>query len=83
MKRLKFVLQDGSTITSINADEFVTQLRKGSKFDSEGSNDEYMVSFAKRYNIQTGYDIRVDSSVNFTDDLIKFGFIKECIDDNV
>jgi len=77
MKQFRFVLQDGSSITAIGTDEFVTQLREGSKFDSDCSNEKYMESFAKRYKIQTGNDIRFGSSHEFTDDLIKFGFIQD------
>lgn len=83
MKRFKFVLHDGSSITAVGADEFVTQLREGSKFDSNCSNEKYMKSFAKRYKIQTGNDIRSGSSHEFTDDLIKFGFIKEHSTENM
>jgi len=77
MKQFKFLLEDGSFITAIGNDEFISQLRESSKFDSQCTNEEYMKSFAKRYKIQTGNDIRFGLSSEFVEDLIKFDFIKE------
>lgn len=37
-------LLDGSTITATSPEDFVTQLREGSRFDNECTNQEFMVT---------------------------------------
>ncbi len=75
-KKTEYKLEDGSTITASSSSEFVTKLRESSLFDSDCSDAEYMVNFAKRCQIQTGAIIRTDTSDNFMADLIDTGYIK-------
>jgi hypothetical protein len=75
MKEKIFKLKDGGIITASTLEEFVTKLRKSSRFDSECSDEEYMSNFARRYKVQEGYVIKIDTEVNFVEDLIKIGYI--------
>lgn len=75
MKRT-YILQDGGTITASCAQEFVTNLRQGSRFDSHHTDQEYMYRFADRCHDQTGHIIRADTPEHFLDDLISCGYAK-------
>ena len=77
MKKKTYTLQDGDTIIASCASEFVTQLRLGSRFDSECTDAEYMVSFAERYRQQTTAVIRSDTAENFLYDLSDSGYISD------
>lgn len=71
-----YKLMDGGSITAVSIHDFVTKLRESSKFDSKGSNEQYMKDFAERYKIQTRNMLRTDSEENFFDDLVKTGFME-------
>ncbi len=71
-----YKLMDGGSITADSIHDFVTKLRESSKFDSEGSNEEYIKGFAERYKIQTGNTVKTDSEDNFFEDLLKTGFME-------
>lgn len=68
-------LLDGGTITATSPEDFVSKLREGSRFDSECTNQEFMVNFACRYKELHGIDIETDSSESFVDSLIITGYI--------
>lgn len=69
-----YLLQDGGTITATCAAHFVTQLREGSRFDYDCTDQEYMYRFADRYFDQTGHTIRADSADHFLTDLLESGY---------
>lgn len=71
----KYNLSDGGHILATSHQEFAEKMRQSSKFDSECTNEEYMASFAERYEIQTGNIIQFDSPDNFVDDLVRFNYI--------
>ncbi|MCC8153996.1 MAG: hypothetical protein LIP01_07145 [Tannerellaceae bacterium] len=71
-----YLLQDGGKITATCAAEFVTALREGSFFDSQGTDQEYMESFAARFKDYSGNDLRTDTPDNFLEDLIKYDYAK-------
>ncbi|MCL1942551.1 MAG: hypothetical protein FWF54_03255 [Candidatus Azobacteroides sp.] len=75
MKKEIYKLKDGGIITASSPFEFVTRLREGSKFDSNCTDEEYMLRFAGRYKIQTGNDIRTTGADEFFSDLITYGYI--------
>ncbi|MDR0830809.1 MAG: hypothetical protein LBN95_11980 [Prevotellaceae bacterium] len=77
MKKKIYNLADGGRITAATAQEFVEQLRIGSLFDSDCTNEQYMQNFADRYKIQTGNIVRTDNAEIFLDDLQKFGYIEQ------
>lgn len=54
-------LLDGGTITATSPEDFVTQLREGSRFDSECTNQEFMQNFTRRYRELHGVEIDVSS----------------------
>ena len=56
--------------------EFVRLLREGSWFDSECTDEEYMVNFSGRYRELHGVTVRTDTPEHFMDDLKKYGYIK-------
>lgn len=68
-------LLDGGTITATSPEDFVTQLREGSRFDSECTNQEFMQNFARRYQELHGIDIKMSSFESFVDSLIAAGYI--------
>lgn len=68
-------LLDGGTITATSPEDFVTKLREGSRFDSECTNQEFMINFARRYREQHGVDISTDSFGSFFDSLVFVGYI--------
>lgn len=68
-------LLDGGTITATSPEDFVTQLREGSRFDSECTNQEFMVNFARRYLELYGIDVASDSFKSFVDSLVIAGYI--------
>lgn len=72
-----YKLKDGDTIVATSPTDFVTQLREGSRFDSDGTDQEYMYRFAHRCEVQTGALIRTDSPENFMQDLLDTGYIEE------
>jgi hypothetical protein len=73
-KKTTSLLKDGGANRAADAHEFVTALREGSKFDSGGTNAEYMMRFAQRYKIQTGLDLNASSEGDFLDGLKNFGY---------
>ena len=68
-------LLDGGIITATSPEDFVTQLREGSRFDSECTNQEFMVNFARRYRELYGIDVASDSFESFVDSLVIAGYI--------
>jgi hypothetical protein len=77
MKKKIYKLADGGRISASSPQEFVEQLRLGSWFDSECTNEEYVRNFAYRYKIQTSHEVRTESCEAFFEDLQKFGYIKQ------
>lgn len=68
-------LLDGGTITATSSEDFVTQLREGSRFDSECTNQEFMQNFARRYRELHGLDIETSSFESFVNSLTVAGYI--------
>jgi hypothetical protein len=68
-------LLDGGTITATSPEDFVTQLREGSRFDSECTNQEFMQNFASRYRELHGLDIETSSFESFVNSLTSTGYI--------
>lgn len=68
-------LLDGGTITATSPEDFVTQLREGSRFDSECTNQEFMHNFARRYQELYGINIKMSSFESFVDSLIAARYI--------
>lgn len=71
-----YKLKDGGILAATSPEAFVMTLRKSSKFDSDCTNEEYMVGFAERYKIQTGEQIKTDNPEVFLYDLLKTGFLE-------
>ena len=68
-------LKDGDRVVATSPADFIHQLRTGSRFDSEGTDAEYMQRFAKRLHELEGYLVRTDSPGDFLADLIIHGFV--------
>ena len=66
---------DNHKIVAYSPEEFLHQLRTGSRFDSEGTDEEYMVRFAHRLQELEGYLVSTDSPEAFLADLINNGFV--------
>lgn len=66
---------DNHRIVAYSPEEFLHQLRTGSRFDSEGTDEEYMVRFAHRLRELEGYLVSTDSPDAFLVDLINNGFV--------
>lgn len=69
-------LLDGGTISATSPEDFVTQLREGSRFDSECTNQEFMVNFARRYRELYGLGISTDTAEGFVKDLAMHRYIR-------
>lgn len=69
-------LKGGDTIVAATPSEFVTKLHEGSRFDSSGSDEEYMERFAERLRQLEGCRIRTATPEEFLDDLITHGFVR-------
>lgn len=72
---MEYKLKDGGVINASTPDEFVTELRKSSRFDSECTNEEYMINFAERFAIQSGETLSTESPESFLESLQKTDFI--------
>jgi len=72
-----YKLEDGGVITADSAEEFITRLREGSRFDFECTDEEFVKNFAYRYRIQSGNAIRCVPPDAFLSDLIQLGYVKE------
>lgn len=68
-------LKDGDKIVATSPADFLHQLRTGSRFDSEGTDEEYMVRFAHRLQELEGYLVSIDNPDAFLTDLIDNGFV--------
>ena len=68
-------LKDGDKIVATSPADFLHQLRTGSRFDSEGTDKEYMVRFAHRLQELEGYLVSTDSPDAFLSDLINNSFV--------
>lgn len=70
-----YTLEDGGKITANSPAEFLTELRKSSKFESETSDRLFMKHFAQRIKIYNGKTVRTDDTELFFNDLKAVGFI--------
>ena len=71
----KYHLRDGEVIHAESPRQFVTELRMGSKFDSDCTDEEYMRNFADRYKIYSGVDMQYSNADEFLNILIETGYI--------
>lgn len=68
---------DNHRIVAYSPEEFLHQLHVGSRFDSEGTDEEYMVRFAHRLQELEGYLVSTESPEAFLSDLLAHGFVVE------
>ena len=66
---------DDNRIVAYSPEEFLRQLHVGSRFDSEGTDTEYMQRFAHRLQELEGYLVSTYSPEAFLADLINRGFV--------
>lgn len=74
-----YYLSDGDRIVADSAEDFVMKLRTGSFFDSEGTDEAYMLRFVERYGQLRGRRIRTDTKAHFVEDLIATGYIERIV----
>ena len=72
----KYYLRDGEVIQAESPCQFVTELRLGSRFDSDCTDEEYMKNFAKRYKIYSGVDMQYNNADEFLNILIETGYVE-------
>ena len=70
-----YTLRGGDRIVATSPADFLHQLRTGSRFDSQGTDNEYMVRFAHRLQELEGYLVSTASPEAFLVDLIAHGFV--------
>ena len=70
-------LKDGDRVVATSPADFLHQLHMGSRFDSEGTDTEYMHRFAHRLQELEGYLVSADSPEVFLADLLRHGFVSE------
>lgn len=68
-------LKDGDRVVASSPADFLHQLHTGSRFDSEGTDTEYMQRFANRLQELDGYLVSTESPETFLADLITHGFV--------
>ena len=68
-------LKDGDRVVASSPADFLHQLHTGSRFDSEGTDAEYMQRFANRLQELDGYLVSTESPETFLADLITHGFV--------
>ena len=71
------IIGDGHRVVATSPADFLHQLRIGSRFDSEGTDTEYMHRFARRLQELEGYLVSTESPEAFLADLINHGFVSE------
>ena len=71
------IMGDGHLVVATSPADFLHQLRMGSRFDSEGTDTEYMHRFARRLQELEGYLVRTESPEAFLADLIRHDFVSE------
>lgn len=76
MKKHTYILSDGGRITASDASEFVRLLREGSWFDSECTDEQFMVNFSERYEMMHGVKVSANTPEEFVADLKRFGYIQ-------
>jgi len=72
----KYYLKDGEVIQAESPRQFVTELRLGSKFDSDCTDEEYMKNFANRYKVYSGVDMQYNNADEFLNILNETGYIE-------
>ena len=73
---MKYILEDGGIINASSDEEFVEQLKEGSKFDSHLSTEEYVEAFSKRISMYYGEKILTSSINILVQELIRIGYLK-------
>lgn len=68
---------DGHRIVATSPADFLHQLRTGSRFDSQGTDNDYMVRFGHRLQELEGYLVSTESPETFLADLLAHGFVVE------
>ena len=66
---------DRHRIVATSPANFLHLLHAGSRFDSEGTDEEFMHRFAQRLQQFEGYLVSTESPEAFLDDLIRHGFV--------
>lgn len=74
---MNYKLKDGGVINASTPAEFVTNMRKSSRFDSDCSDAQYMENFAHRFKNQEGFNISSETPTHFLQDLLANGFVRQ------
>ena len=69
------MLKGGDTIVATSPADFLHRLHQGSRFDHEGTDEDYMQRFAIRIQQLEGYHIRTDNASVFLADLLIHDFV--------
>ncbi|MDR2926867.1 MAG: hypothetical protein LBV41_01495 [Cytophagaceae bacterium] len=73
----KYFIKNDEVIHAESPFQFVTELRQGSWFDSDCTDEEYMKNFAGRYKISSGIDMKYSNAEEFLNILIETGFVRK------
>ncbi len=71
---MKYLLADGDFITASTNEEFIEELKEGSRFDYNLPTEEFLKSFINRINISYG-EIKSDTLNDLIKELIRVGFM--------
>jgi len=71
-----YTLNNGSIIKAEDTKSFVEQLNTLSWFNHKPTIEEYMKTTSVHTAMQTGHNVRIDSTETFVEDLISAGLIK-------
>ena len=71
---MKYKLTDGDFITASTNEDFIEQLKEGSRFDYNLPTEEFLKAFIKRIKISYG-EIKSDTLDDLIKELIRVGFM--------
>ena len=75
-RKITYAWADGGRFVASSPEEFVRLLREGSWFDSDCTDEQYMLNFARRYKEMHGVEVATDTPEHFMDDLRQHGYLK-------
>ena len=75
MKETTYNLKGGDMIVATSPSDFLRKLHQGSRFDSGGTDEEFMQRFAHRLRMYDGSVVRTDTPDVFLADLLACEFV--------
>jgi hypothetical protein len=75
METKKYFLQDGGVINATTPEDFIEQLKNGSRFESAKTTQQFMDAFAGRIKLFYSLDVATSTKQKFIEGLIACGYL--------